>query len=83
MYIFYCPSQNTRIVESRNAKFLVNDLFSGSDQSQSIVSKKNQSSASSERLVIIHSTTQVQTRVEKLIVEVPQATENNPVDQVV
>ena len=83
MYIFYCPSQNTRIVESRNAKFLVNDLFSGSDQSQSIVSKKNQSSASSERLVIIHSTPQVQTRVEQVIVEVPQATENNPVDQVV
>ena len=70
-------------MESRNAKFLVNDLFSGSDQSQSIVSKKDQSSASSERLVIIHSTHQVQTRVEQLIVEVPQAIENNPVDQVV
>ena len=31
-YRFYCPSHNTRIVESRNAKFLENDLISGSDQ---------------------------------------------------
>jgi len=30
-YRFYCPSHNTRIVESRNAKFLKNDLISGSD----------------------------------------------------
>ena len=30
-YRFYCPSHNTRIVESRNAKFLENDLISGSD----------------------------------------------------
>ena len=28
---FYCPSHSTRIVESRNAKFLENDLISGSD----------------------------------------------------
>ena len=31
-YRFYCPSHSTRIVESRNAKFLENDLISGSDQ---------------------------------------------------
>ena len=36
-YIFYCPSHNTMIVESRNAKFLENDLISGSDQFQDIV----------------------------------------------
>ena len=30
-YKFYCPSHSTRIVESRNAKFLENDLISGSD----------------------------------------------------
>ena len=30
-YRFYCPSHSTRIVESRNAKFLENDLISGSD----------------------------------------------------
>ena len=31
-YRFYCPFHNTKIVESRNAKFLENDLISGSDQ---------------------------------------------------
>ena len=31
-YRFYCPSHSIRIVESRNAKFLENDLISGSDQ---------------------------------------------------
>ena len=30
-YKFYCPSHSTRIVESRNAKFLENDLISGND----------------------------------------------------
>ena len=48
-YIFYCPHLNLRFVESRNAKFLENDLASGSDLS----SKREQSSTSSERLVII------------------------------
>ena len=28
-YRFYCPSHSTRIVESRNAKFLENDMISG------------------------------------------------------
>ena len=31
-YRFYCPSHTTRIVESRNVKFLENDLVSGSGQ---------------------------------------------------
>ena len=31
-YRFYCPSHTTRIMESRNAKFLENDLVSGSGQ---------------------------------------------------
>ena len=31
-YRFYCPYHITRIVESRNAKFLENDLISWSDQ---------------------------------------------------
>jgi len=29
--MFYCPSHNTRIVESRNVKFLINDFSSESD----------------------------------------------------
>ena len=55
-------------MESRNAKFLENNLISGSDQIRNVVSEKDQSesqiSTSSERLVIIHSTPQVQTGVE-------------------
>jgi hypothetical protein len=62
-YRFYCPSHSTRIVESRNAKFLENDLISGSDQTRNIVSKKDHSesqpSTSSDRLVIVYSTPQV------------------------
>ena len=40
-YRFYYPSHSTRIVESRNAKFLENDLISRSDQFQDIVSEKD------------------------------------------
>ena len=84
-YRFYCPSHSTRIVESRNAKFLENDLISGTDQTRNIVSEKDHSesqpSTSSHRLVIVHSTPQVQTGVEQPIVEVPQAADDIPVDQ--
>jgi hypothetical protein len=86
-YRFYCPSHSTRIVESRNAKFFENDLNSGSDQTRNIVSKKDHSesqpSTPSDRLVIVHSTPQVQIGVKQPIVEVPQATDGIPVDQVV
>ncbi|MCY6488075.1 hypothetical protein OYG14_11125, partial [Actinobacillus pleuropneumoniae] len=72
-------------MESRNAKFLENDLISGSDQTRKIVSEKDHSesqpSTSSDKLVIIHSTPQVQTGVEQPIVEVPQTTDDIPVDQ--
>ena len=37
-YRFYCPSHSTRIVESRNAKFLEYDLVNGSGQFRNIVS---------------------------------------------
>ncbi|RVW67331.1 Retrovirus-related Pol polyprotein from transposon TNT 1-94 [Vitis vinifera] len=40
-YRFYYPSHNIRIVELRNAKFLENDLISGSDRFQDIVSEKD------------------------------------------
>ena len=86
-YRFYCPSRSTRIVESRNAKFLENDLISRSDQTRNIVSEKDHSeshpSTSSDRLAIVYSTPQVQTGVEQPIVEVPQAADDIPVDQVV
>ena len=56
-YRFYCPSHNTKIMESRNAKFLENDLISDSNQFQDIVYEKDhyegQSSGSSDRLIVI------------------------------
>lgn len=37
----YCLSHKTRIIESRNAKSLENDLISGSDQSYNLVFEKD------------------------------------------
>ena len=85
-YRFYCPSHNTRIVESRNEKFLENDFINGSDQFQDIVYKKGhnegQPSGSSDRLIVIH-TPQVQPSVRQLFSEVPHIVDIDPVDQVV
>ncbi|RVW43648.1 Retrovirus-related Pol polyprotein from transposon TNT 1-94 [Vitis vinifera] len=68
-YIFYCPSHSTRIVESRNAKFLEYDLVSGRDQFRNIVSD------------IDHTESQPSTSIQP-VVEVPQAVDNILVDQV-
>ncbi|KAK9020145.1 hypothetical protein V6N11_054638 [Hibiscus sabdariffa] len=81
-YRFYCPSHITRIVESRNAKFLESDSISGSDLSRNSI-PMDQPSTSSERLVIIYNTPQAQTCVEQPINEAPQPAGNTPVDQVV
>ena len=40
-YKFYYPSHNTRIVESRNIKFLENELISESDQTQDLDSRND------------------------------------------
>ncbi|KAK8584070.1 hypothetical protein V6N12_068320 [Hibiscus sabdariffa] len=80
--MFYCPSHNTRIVESRNAKFLENDSTSGSDLSRNFI-PVDQPSTSSERLFIIYNTPQAQMGVEQPINEVPQPAENTPIDKVV
>jgi hypothetical protein len=42
-YRFYCPSLKTRIVESRNAKFLEDHLIRGSDQFKDITSERERS----------------------------------------
>ena len=59
-YRFYCPSHTTSIVESRNAKFLEDDVISGSDHFKNIVFAhdyiESQPSTSNDRLVIVHST---------------------------
>ena len=86
-YKFYCLSHNTRIVESRNAKFLENDLISGSDRFQDIFSEKYhidaQPSTSSDKLIVIHNVPQVQLGDRQPIIEVPQIANDNPVDQVI
>ncbi|RVW50232.1 Retrovirus-related Pol polyprotein from transposon TNT 1-94 [Vitis vinifera] len=91
-YRFYCPSHNTRIVESKNAKFLEYDFVGGSDQFRNIVSDidhtESQPSTSSDTLFIVHNTPQVQTSVERTIdevqpvIEVPQVVDNIPIHQV-
>ncbi|RDX73355.1 hypothetical protein CR513_47054, partial [Mucuna pruriens] len=57
-YRFYCPIHNIRILESRNAKFLENDLIRGSGQFQDVFNKKDhfeaQPSRSCDRMIIIH-----------------------------
>ena len=72
-------------MESRNAKFLKNDLISGSDQFQDIVYEKGhyegQPSGSSDRLVVIH-TPKVQQNVRQPIPKVPHIADIDPVDQV-
>ncbi|KAL6334148.1 hypothetical protein AAG906_004579 [Vitis piasezkii] len=85
-------SENTRIVESRNVKFLEYDLVSGGNQFRNIVSDidhiESQLSTSSDRLFVVHNTPQVQTGVEQTIAEVqpvfevPQAVDNISIDQV-
>ena len=72
-------------MESRNAKFLENDLISGSNQFQDIGSDKSQidaePSTSSERLIVIQSTPQDQMSIRQPVIEVPQATDNNLVNK--
>ena len=55
-YRFYYPSHTTRFMESRNAKFLENDINSGSDLPRNTIPEQNhpEPSTSSDRLVIIH-----------------------------
>ena len=86
-YKFYCPSHRTRIVESRNAKFLENDLICGSDRFQDIVYEKDhidaQPSTSSDKLIVIHNAPQVQIGDRQPIIEIPQIANETRVDQVV
>ena len=73
-------------MESRNAKFLEYDLVSGSDQFKNIVSNidntESQPSTSSDKLFVVHNTSQVQTGVEQTIAEVQPITEDQPVIEV-
>ena len=66
-YRFYCPRHSLRFVESRNAKFLDNDLASGSD----LFSEREQPSSSNERLIVIQNIPQVHMGVAQPINEDP------------
>ena len=84
-YRFYSPSHSTRIVESRNAKFLENDMISGRDRFRDLIPVhdhiETQPSSSYDRLVIVHNTPQVPISVEQPIIEDQQVAENLPEDQ--
>lgn len=86
-YKFYCPSHCTRIVESRNAKFLENALISESDQSKDLGSEKDPSepSTSRARLIVVNDTPRFQMDVEppQPIVEDPQVDDEVQMDQIV
>ena len=73
------------IVESRNAKFLENDMISGRDRFRDLILVhdhiETQPSTLYDRLVIVHNTPQVPISVEQPIIEVPQVVENLPNDQ--
>ena len=72
-------------MESRNAKFLKNDLISGSDQFRDIVFEKDhyegQPFGLSDRLIVIN-TPQVQPSVRQPFLEVPHIADIGLVDQV-
>ena len=59
-YRFYCLSNSTRIVESRNAKILENSLISRSDKFQNTISIRDQPSTSSQKLIVVHNNPQLQ-----------------------
>ncbi|KAK4273328.1 hypothetical protein QN277_021753 [Acacia crassicarpa] len=85
-YRFYCPSHTTRFVESRNAKFLENDLISGSDQFRNLVSEEDhtdsQPSTSSLGLVV-NNAPSAQPSVVQPVIQDPQPADDDLVDQVV
>ena len=72
-------------MESRNAIFFENYLINGRDYLRNTVFENdhsgNQPSTSSDRLIVVHNTPQVQIGVEQPIIEVPQVVDNIPVDQ--
>ena len=62
-YRFYCPSHSTRIVESRNVKFLETDMIKERDRFRDLNHVHNhietQPSTSYDRLIIVHNTPQL------------------------
>ena len=84
-YRFYCPSHTTRIVESRNAKFLEDDLNSGRDRFTDLVPSfdhsGSQPSTSSNGIVHIRSVFSVPPANIHPTIEIPQAVETQPLEE--
>ena len=80
-YRFYCPSYHTRFMESRNAKFLENDLISGRDLSQNICLEKDHSdtqlTTSENHVIVIHNVPQDQSNIMTPIVDIQQTENDN------
>ena len=80
-YRFYCPSYHTRFVESRNAKFLENDLISGRDLSQNICLEKDHSdtqlTTSENQVIVIHNVPQDQSNIMTPVVDIQQTENDN------
>ena len=72
-------------MESRNAKFLENDMISGSNRFRDLIHFQGHietpPSTSYDRLIIVHNTPQVPISVKQPIVEIPKIVENFPMDQ--
>jgi len=68
--VSYCLSHSTRIVESRNVKFLVNDLIS---KSGLVKNNHNevQPSTSNDKMIFIH-TLLVRKRIRQPVIRIPQ-----------
>ena len=80
--MFYCPLYSTRIVESRNVKFLDNDVISGNDQPLDLDLEQDHEVTpdTSLRLIVSHEDHRDLGNIEQTIIEEPHFV--YPVDQV-
>jgi hypothetical protein len=75
-YRFYCPSHTTRIVESRNAKFLEYDQISGRDRSL-VIDHTDIPSSSGTNLELDNDTSS-----DPMSVDNPTTDINNPIEEI-
>ena len=80
-YRFYCPNHSSRIVESRNARFLENDVVSGSDRLKDMIFEdtdrtrdliSDNSVPTSSELLVVHPT---RMNIEEPTIPVPHLSE--------
>ena len=80
-YRFYFSSYYTKIVESRNAKYLENDLISGRDQPHDSILERDhcdfQPSTSGSQVIVILNPPSVGSSIVELTVEIQQVVNDN------